>query len=143
MFWPSLSLVLHLLFSYDRWLAFVPIALAAAIAGTTLPGVARKTAIAYMTTAAAVIAGFTYILWDDLTYILDEHQSSTPTPRAVGSIVLLSAVLAPLLIQPLLRRDFPVARGGQAARRRGVSPTTAVPDGGAGPDVRGACNSSY
>ena len=104
--WPSLALVLHLLFSYDRWLAFVPIALAAAIAGTTLPGVARETAIAYITTAAAVIAGLTYILWDDLTYILDEHQSSTPIPRAVGSIVLLSTVLAPLLIQPLLRRDL-------------------------------------
>jgi hypothetical protein len=68
--------------------------------------VARETAIAYLTTAAAVIAGFTYIIWDDLTYILDEHQSSTPIPRAVGSIVLLSTVLAPLLIQPLLRRDM-------------------------------------
>ena len=113
--WPSLSLVLHLLFSYDRWLAFVPIALAAAIAGTTLPGVARETAIAYITTAA-VIAGLTYILWDDLTYVLDEHQSTTPIPRAVGSIVLLSTVLAPLLIQPLLRRDCDQSKANSGGR---------------------------
>ena len=91
----------------------MPIALAAAIAATTLPGVARETAIAYITTAAAVVAGFTYILWDDLTYVLDEHQSTTPIPRAVGSIVLLSTVLAPLLIQPLLRRRLRSVEGEQ------------------------------
>jgi hypothetical protein len=68
--------------------------------------------------ASGVFGRVRLAVWDDLTYILDEQQSSTPIPRAVGSIVLLSTVLAPLLIQPLLRRD-------------------------SGPDVRGACNSWY
>jgi hypothetical protein len=101
--WPSLSLVFRLLFAYDSWLAFVPLALVAALAGTTLRGPARESAVAYLVTTLAVIAGLTYILWDDLTYVLDERQSSTPIPRAVGSVVLLSTVLAPLMIEPLLR----------------------------------------
>ena len=94
--------MLRLLFTYDMWLAFVPLALVAALAALTLAGPARQTAIVYLTTAVAGVIGFTYILWSDLTYTLDTHQSSTPIPRAVGSIVLLSTLLAPLLIAPLL-----------------------------------------
>ncbi len=102
--WPSLHLVLRLLFRYDLWLAFVPLALAAAAAGLTVSGITRETAVIYLVTCTLCVAGFTWILWNDLTYTLDEHQSSTPIPRAVGSIVLFSTVLAPLLIEPLLRR---------------------------------------
>jgi hypothetical protein len=43
-----------------------------------------------------------WILWSDPGLTLDTHNSSTPIPRAVGSLVLLSAALAPLLIEPLL-----------------------------------------
>ncbi len=102
--WPSLHLVLRLLFSYQMWLAFVPLALVAAAVSLTLGGEARETAVLYLATCALGVAGFTYILWNDLTYTLDERQSSTPIPRAVGSLVLLSTVLAPLVIEPLLRR---------------------------------------
>jgi hypothetical protein len=66
---------------------------------------------AYLGTTVAVIAGFTYILWDDLTYILDERNSSTSIPCAFGAIALLSTVLAPLLIEPLLRRGGRVNPG--------------------------------
>lgn len=62
-----------------------------------------EAATTYLVTVVAAVAGFTYILWDDFTYVLDTHQSSTPMPRAVGSIALLSAVYAPLLIAPLIR----------------------------------------
>ena len=102
--WPSLHLVLRLLFGYDLWLAFVPIALVAAATSLTLAGPARETAILYLVTCVLGVAGFTWVLWDDLTYTLNEQQSSTPIPRAVGSLVLLSTVLAPLLVAPLLDR---------------------------------------
>ena len=108
----SLHLVLRLLFTYDMWLAFVPLALVAALTALTLAGTARQTAIVYLTTAGAAVAGFTYILWSDLTYILDTHQSSTPIPRAVGSVVLLSTIMAPLLIAPLLKRPEPAPESG-------------------------------
>jgi hypothetical protein len=97
-----LWLVLRLAFAYDHWLDFIPLALVAALAGLTLRGRPRETATTFLLTGAATVAGFTYILWDDLTYVLDERQSSTPMPRAVGSIALLSIVVLPLLIHPLL-----------------------------------------
>jgi hypothetical protein len=101
--WPSLWLILRLLFAYDHWLDFVPLAVAAALVGLTLRGKAREIAAAFLVASTAAVLGFTYILWDDLTYVLDERQSSTPMPRAVGSIVLLSIVVAPLLVKPLLK----------------------------------------
>jgi hypothetical protein len=94
----------HTMNTADFWLAFTPIAIVAALAALTLAGGARETAIVYLVTAFAAIAGFTYILWSDLTYVMDTHQSSTPIPRAVGSVALLSTVLAPLLIAPLLQK---------------------------------------
>jgi hypothetical protein len=101
--WLSLHLILRLVFNYEMWFGVVPIALIAALAALTAGRRAREAAVLYLVTAGAAVAGFTYILWDDFTYVLDEHQSSTPMPRAVGSIVLLSTVLAPVLIAPLLR----------------------------------------
>jgi hypothetical protein len=103
--WLSLHLILRLVFNYEMWLAVVPIALVAAVAALTAGTKAREAAVLYLVTAVAAVAGFSYILWDDFTYVLDEQQSSTPMPRAVGSIVLLSTVLAPVLIAPLLRRS--------------------------------------
>jgi hypothetical protein len=102
--WASLHLILRLVFDYEMWLAVVPIAVVAAAAALTAGKEAREAATLYLATAASAVAGLTYILWDDFTYVLDEQQSSTPMPRAVGSIVLLSTVLAPVLIAPLLRR---------------------------------------
>ena len=102
--WASLHLILRLVFDYEMWLAVVPIAVVAAGAALTAGKAAREAATLYLVTAASAIAGFTYILWSDPGLVLDEQQSSTPMPRAVGSIVLLSTVLAPVLIAPLLRR---------------------------------------
>ncbi len=101
--WASLHLVLRLTFDYGMWFALVPVALLAAAAALSLPGRPRETALVYLGTFLTGVAGFTYILWDDFTYKLDTQQSSTPIPRAVGAIVLLSATFAPLLISPLLR----------------------------------------
>jgi hypothetical protein len=105
--WPSLLLVLRLLFNYDMWLLFVPTAIVASAAALTLSGEPRETALLYLGTVAVGVLGFTYILWDDFTYVLDEQTQSTPFPRVVGSLVLLSTVLAPLLIAPLLRLGRP------------------------------------
>jgi len=105
--WPSLELVLRLLFSTSDWLVLVPLALTAAAACLTIGGSARETAVLYLVTCAAAVCGFTWILWTEASLPLNDQQSSTPIPRVVGSIVLLSAVLAPLLIQPLLERAQP------------------------------------
>jgi hypothetical protein len=101
--WPSFELVIRLLFAYDLWLVFVPLALVAALASITQAGSPRETARFYLTTVAVAVIGFTWILWSDPGLALDEKQSSTPIPRVVGSIVLLSTTLAPVLIEPLLR----------------------------------------
>ena len=106
---PSLDLVLELLFSYERWLLVVPVALAAA--GLLVlfgRGGERQTAVLYLDTAVLCVVGFTWILWSDPGLVLSTANSATPIPRAVGSLVLLSALLSPILIDPLLR-----------ARRRG------------------------
>ncbi len=100
--WTSFHLVLRLVFAYDMWLAIVPLTIAAAAAALTLSGGARESALLYLGTFTVGVLGFTYILWDDFTYVLDEQQSSTPFPRVVGSLVLFSTVLAPVLIAPLL-----------------------------------------
>jgi branched-subunit amino acid transport protein len=108
--WPSLWLVLRLTFAYEHWLAFVPLAILAALVAITGRGQSRETAVTYLVATVALFAGFTYILWDDVTYVLDEHQSSTPVPRAVGSIVILATVFAPILIDCLLHDESEVGR---------------------------------
>jgi hypothetical protein len=111
--WPALRLVLRLQFDYHLWLAFVPLALVAAAAALTLSGRAREAATVYLVTAATAVAGFTYVTWSNVGWILDERQSSTPIPRAVGSVALLSTVVAPLLIEPLLQRRAALAEPAQ------------------------------
>ena len=94
--WPSLKLTIRVLFTYDLWLIVVPIALLAIIAAF----LARKTALA--TYAALVIvfsaAGFTWITWSFPTLPITENAALNPIIRAVGSIVLVSAGLIPLLL---------------------------------------------
>jgi hypothetical protein len=109
--WDSLHLVSRLLLDYEKWLAFTPLAAVAALACLTLAGRARETALIYLVTGVGAILGFTYILWSDFTYVLNTSQSATPIPRAVGSIVLFSTVMAPLLIAPLLGRPAQTVRG--------------------------------
>jgi hypothetical protein len=115
--WPSLRLILELTFSYEHWLAFVPLAIVAALAALTLRGQPRETALTFLVAVVGLVGGFTYVLWDDLTYVLDEHQSATPMPRAVGSIVILATAFAPILIDSLLRTS-PVAAETRGAEER-------------------------
>jgi hypothetical protein len=105
--WPSLKLVLHLLFAYESWLLIVPVALAAGVLSLLVRGGARETAVLYLLTAVLSVIGFTWILWSDPGLQLSTSTAATPIPRVVGSLVLLSTVLAPLLIDPLLRRPAP------------------------------------
>lgn len=104
--WPSFKDVLHPLFSTQMWLYLSPLALIATAACLTIPGNARDTAVLYLTTFVLALAGFTYIGWSDPGQLVG---SINPLPRLAGSLVLLSAVLAPLLVEPLLRRSTPPA----------------------------------
>jgi len=108
-FEASVSLAVRILFSYPMWLLFLPLALAAAALAVTVRGEDRRTGILFLVTAATAFVGFTYVLLLLSPPFLDERQSSTPIPRASGSIVLLAAVLAPVLLAPLLRRPQPRA----------------------------------
>jgi hypothetical protein len=101
----GLGLVLRLLFDYHHWLVPVPVAIAAAVAG--LVGRRRELPILYLVTAALAIVGFAWIIWSDPSLPISTKQSMTPIPRAVGAIVLLSAVLAPLLVDGLGRPPEP------------------------------------
>jgi hypothetical protein len=105
--WPSLELVLRLQFSTPMWLLTVPLALLAAAACLTLAGPARETAVAFLATFVLALAGFT---WFALTNdVVSEAESASLLPRLVGSMVLFSTVLAPVLLAPLLRRPEPAA----------------------------------
>ncbi len=82
-------------------------------------GTARANAVIYLTTFVCAVLGFTWILWSNPSFTLNESQSATPIPRVVGSLALLSTVLAPLLIEPLLRRTVPMAEPGALPRPTG------------------------
>ena len=84
---------------YDLWLLAVPLGLAAA-----LILLARRDyglASLYLVTMSLAFVGFTWILWSISSLPLDTSQR-TPIPRAVGSLVLLSIVYAPLLLSRAL-----------------------------------------
>jgi hypothetical protein len=98
--WPGLHLVLELLFSYKLWLLPVPVAIAAATAAL---GRRRfELPVLYLVTTVLIIVGFAWVVWSDPRLPISTKQSQTPIPRAVGSIVLMSTILAPLLLQRLL-----------------------------------------
>jgi hypothetical protein len=98
--WPGLRLVLELLFNYHLWLIPVPLAIGAALLG--LVSRTREVSILYLVTTALAIVGFAWVIWSDPSLPISTKPSLTPIPRAVGAIALLSIVLAPLLVQPLL-----------------------------------------
>ncbi|MEI8105176.1 MAG: hypothetical protein WCH31_04945 [Actinomycetes bacterium] len=100
---PAFHLVIRLMFDYAHWFVTLPIALIAALAVLGSRDRARAVAILLLGTTVFATLGFTWILWQYTGVPLDTKQSSTPIPRAVGAIVLLGAVLAPLLIDALLR----------------------------------------
>jgi hypothetical protein len=132
-FWPSLHVVVRVLFPYDSWLLILPVALAAALLSLTLPRAERETAVLFLLTVLLCVLGFTWITWSDPNIPISTRNSLSPIPRAVGSIVLLAAALGPLLLDPLLRR-----RPGPAAwaePRSALAPADAL--GGSGTGGRG------
>jgi hypothetical protein len=97
--WPSFRLVLHLLFDYQLWLGVAPIALVAAV--LCLRALDRRPAVFFLITFALGVVGWAWVNWSDPTYPLSD-AAINPTRRAVGSLVLLSIVAAPVLIGQLL-----------------------------------------
>ena len=100
--------MLELLFSYGLWSIVVPICAAAAVALLVrrdygVPGL-------YLVTSFLALVGFTWILWSIPSLPLDT-SALTPIPRAVGSLVLLSVALAPLLFAKLAADDPKVLEG--------------------------------
>ncbi len=104
--WPSFLEVVHPLFDTSLWLVFVPLALVASLACLTVPGPGRDASVLYLTTLALGVAGFTWVAWSDPAGMVG---SQNPLPRLVGSLVLLSTVLTPLVVEPLLERRRDVA----------------------------------
>jgi hypothetical protein len=96
---PAFRIVLDLLFRYDFWLLAVPLAALAALA--LLARRRPRLAVLYLLTCCLGVVGFTWILWSIPALPLDT-SAATPIPRAVGSLVLMSIALAPLLLVELL-----------------------------------------
>jgi len=99
---PAFRVVLELLFSWHLWLVAVPLGLAAAAVAIGVRDYALSTL--YLLTTGLAVVGFTWILWSIPSLPLDTSQR-TPIPRAVGSVVLLSIVFAPLLLSRALARS--------------------------------------
>lgn len=96
---PSLRLVLELALGSDLWLAVLPVACAAAVAGLVFGR--RRTAGLFLLTALFGVLGFTWILWS-IAELPIAPTDATPIPRAVGALVLLAVAFAPLLVWELL-----------------------------------------
>lgn len=88
------------------WLLLVPLVLLVGVAALRLPA-ARGLGVLYLLTTFFALVGFTWVFWayPDLPTTV---SGESPAPRAVSSLVLFSAALAPLL----------VTRIGQGLRRR-------------------------
>jgi hypothetical protein len=92
--------------SPSLWLLLVPLVLVAGAVAVGLPA-ARGIGSLYLLTTLFALVGFTWVFWaypDLPTTVTGE----SPAPRAVSSLVLFSAAIAPLLverIQAALRRS--------------------------------------
>src|SRR5439155_21622031 len=97
---PSLRIVLEVSLDYRLWLLVVPLAVIAALGAlTTSDG--KRPAIFFLATGAAVVLGFTWVLWSDPLVPLTTVPSQTPTPRAPGLLAFLSVALPPVLATAL------------------------------------------
>jgi hypothetical protein len=90
------------------------VAVAAGVICLTLAGAARQSAVFYLATMFLGVNAMMWIIWAVPTVSLDTKNSTTPVPRTIGSLVLLSALVAPLLIEPLLARRRQAPAGAPA-----------------------------
>jgi hypothetical protein len=101
--WPSLELTVRVLFKYDFWLVVAPIGilalLSALLAGRIALGV--YAALVFL----LGVAGFTWITWSFPSLPITDTPALNPIIRSVGSLVLISAGLVPLLLGSAWRRD--------------------------------------
>jgi hypothetical protein len=101
--WPAVESVLTTLVDYDLWLATLPLA-AAAIVLAFLGG-ARVLPVYASLVYGLAAAGFTWVLWSftELELPIEQDEAVNPIVRLVGSLVLLSAALVPLLLEAAWR----------------------------------------
>ena len=93
--WPSIRIVLTLLFDDGRWTIVAPLA----VATMAVLVVVRAYGLAAFFVAAMALCGgeLVWILWSISSLPLDTSDQ-TPLPRAVGSMILAAAVVAPLML---------------------------------------------
>ena len=94
--WPSLELTVRDLFGYHLWLAVAPLTIAA-VGAALLAG--RRALPLYVAVMLGLgIAGFTWITWAFPSLPITENAALNPITRAVGSLVVASCGLVPLLL---------------------------------------------
>ena len=98
---PSARITLALLFDTQRWLIIVPLGVATLVAALLVPA-ARQLALYYGGTVLLLFIGLVWVLWSLPGFPIDTTDQ-TPIPRAAGSIVFVTVLLAPLLLQQVLR----------------------------------------
>jgi hypothetical protein len=104
-FWPSLELTIRDMFGYHLWLVVVPLTIVAVIAAL----LAGKWTLPVFVAGVVVlgIGGFTWITWAIPSLPITENAALNPVTRAVGSLVLVSAGLVPLLLTAAWRGADP------------------------------------
>lgn len=94
-----LRFVVGLLFSFGLWHGAVPIALASCLLVVVQAN--RRTAVFYLVTLCLGVAGWAWVNWVE-KMVLTPSDALNPTDRALGSLVLLSVVMTPLLLSDLV-----------------------------------------
>jgi hypothetical protein len=94
--WPSLELTIRDLFGYHLWLVVAPLTIAA-VAAALLAG-RRALPVFVGLVMVFGVAGFTWITWAFPTLPITENAAVNPITRAVGSLVVASCGLVPLLL---------------------------------------------
>jgi len=98
--WRGFGLAVELLFSWELWLVAAPVGIAAAL----LLALVRPSRLVtlYLGTTVLALLGFTWSIWGFTFMQIDPGAGSSPMPRLVGSLVLLSLAFAPLMLWRLL-----------------------------------------
>ena len=94
--WPSLELTVRDLFGYHLWLVVAPLTIAAMAAALLAGRRALPLFVGIMLVLG--VAGFTWITWAFPSLPITENASVNPITRAVGSLVVVSFGLVPLLL---------------------------------------------
>ena len=111
--WPSFELTVRDLFGYPLWLAVAPLTVAAVVAAL-LAG--RRALPLYVGILLVFgVAGFTWITWAFPSLPITENAAVNPVTRAVGSLVVASCGLVPLLLAAAWR-----SAAGRAGQHRSV-----------------------